>query len=113
MAYTLDNTAVRAPLPASSAAYSPAPPAPTTTTSKSCINVFLLTQMLSLFLQSIKNSSPAYREPPAMSTFQAIGGDCPRGHWRVLVIALGEAQPERSCCLSPKGEFTAGWRSEP
>ena len=36
------------------------------------------------------------REHAAMSFILVIPGVCPRGHWRALLIALGQAQPKRA-----------------
>src|SRR6056297_1340309 len=51
------------------------------------------------------------REHAAMSFILVIPGVCPRGHWRALLIALGEAQPKRAVVSARKGEFTVSWRS--
>ncbi|HMA67404.1 MAG TPA: hypothetical protein VKO20_06260, partial [Desulfosalsimonadaceae bacterium] len=40
-----------------------------------------------------------------MSFILGIPGVCPRGHWRALLIALGEAQPKRAGLFEPKASF--------
>src|SRR6056297_3004468 len=36
------------------------------------------------------------KEHSAMSFILVIPGVCPRGHWRALLLALGQAQPKRA-----------------